>query len=65
MLILDNTSGVVAKDIKKMVGIWNADDLRTFVAGSSGNDPLPIPISTFDALRPHVASGPEAYFSSK
>jgi hypothetical protein len=58
MLILDNDSGVIAKDIKKMFGIWNADDLRTHVQGSAGNDPLPIPIATFDALRPHVSSGP-------
>lgn len=62
MIVLDNTSGVVARDIKKMIGIWNADDLRTYVQGSSGNDPLPIPISTFDVLRPHVSSGGEGVF---
>lgn len=62
MLVLDNNSGVIARDIKKLVGIWNADDLRTYVPGSSGNDPLPIPVSTFDVLRPHVSSGPESLF---
>lgn len=62
MLVLDNNSSAIARDIKKMVGIWNADDLRTYVAGSSGDDPLPIPVSTFDMLRPHTSSGPESLF---
>jgi len=62
MLVLDNNSGVIARDTKKTIGIWNADDLRTYIPGSSGNDPLPIPISTFDVLRPHVSSGPEGLF---
>jgi pimeloyl-ACP methyl ester carboxylesterase len=62
MLVLENASGSIAREIKKTIAIWNADDLRTYIAGSSGIDPLPIPISTFDVLRPHVSSGPEAIF---
>jgi hypothetical protein len=62
MIALDNKSGTVARDIKWMVAIWNADDLRVYVPGSAGNDPLPIPISTFDFLRPHASSGFQAVF---
>ncbi len=62
MTVLDNLSDVVARDTKRTIAIWNADDLRTYVPGSSGNDPLPIPISTFDVLRPHASSGPEGVF---
>jgi hypothetical protein len=62
MLVLKNNSGVIARDIKKMVAIWNADDLRVYVPGSSGNDPLPISVATFDVLRPHISSGPESIF---
>lgn len=64
MLVLDNTSGAIARNIERAFAIWNADDLRTYVPGSSGDDPLPIPISTFDVLRPHTASGPESMFQA-
>jgi hypothetical protein len=62
MLALDNKSGAIARDIKWSVAIWNFDDLRTYVPGSSGNDPLPIPVSTYDVLRPHAAGGYQGLF---
>lgn len=62
MVVLDNVTGVLARDIKKTVAVWNADDLRAYSTGSSGNDPLPIPISTFDVLRPHTSSGRDSLF---
>jgi hypothetical protein len=40
MLALDNNSGAIARDIKWTTAIWNTDDLRAYVPGSAGNDPL-------------------------
>jgi hypothetical protein len=62
MLALDNKSGAIARDVKWAVALWNIDDLRTYVRGSSGNDPLPIPIQTYDVLRPHTSGGFQGIF---
>lgn len=55
-LILVNTSDKVARDIKWAVLLWNLD-LPTRV------DPLPIPVSTFDWIRPHSEGGPTSLFN--
>jgi len=56
-LLILNPSNVVARDIKWTVALWNQDlPDRT--------DPLPIPVSTFDWLRPHENGGPEALFDA-
>lgn len=64
MLVLDNEFAAIARDIKMVFAIWNADDLRTYVPGSSGDDPLPIRISTYDVLRPHTSSGGQGIFQN-
>jgi hypothetical protein len=56
-LLLINRSDAVAHDIKWTVVLWNADL-------PDRNDPLPIPVGTFDWLRPHDNGGPEALFDS-
>ena len=56
-LILDNQSAVIARDIKWTVLLWNMDL-------PDRNDPLPIPVSTFDWLRPHDQGGPQNLFGS-
>ncbi|MGA2782125.1 MAG: hypothetical protein ABSF13_09430 [Smithella sp.] len=50
-LVLDNVSGKIAREIKWGVFLWNYDLPER-------NDPLPIPVATFDWLRPHDHSGP-------
>jgi hypothetical protein len=54
-LQLINRSDKVARDIKYTVVIWNLD-LPDRV------DPLPIPVSTFDWIRPHETGGPQNLF---
>jgi hypothetical protein len=54
-LILVNQSPVIAKDIKWTVALWNMDL-------PDRNDPLPIPVSTFDWIRPHDEGGPQNLF---
>jgi hypothetical protein len=54
-LQLINISNKVARDIKYMVTMWNLD-LPERV------EPLLIPVSTFDWIRPHEASGPQSLF---
>ncbi len=56
-LVLINQSPVVAKDIKWTVALWNMDL-------SERNDPLPIPVSTFDWIRPHNEGGPQNLFDA-
>ena len=56
-LVLVNQSGKVAHQIKWLVALWNLDlPDRT--------DPLPISVSTFDFIRPHLESGPQNLFGS-
>lgn len=54
-LVLINQSSVIAKDIKWTIALWNMELPER-------NDPLPIPISTFDWIRPHSESGPQNIF---
>jgi hypothetical protein len=64
-LLLTNRSGTVARDIKWSVAVWNLDDPRTYInanPGPNAHDPLPIPVSTFDFLRPHTSGGPQNLF---
>ncbi len=56
-LILVNQSTVIARDIKWTVVLWNMDFPER-------NDPLPIPVSTYDWLKPHDESGPQNLFIS-
>jgi hypothetical protein len=50
-LVILNPSGTIAREIKWSVAIWNMDIPER-------NDPLPVPIATFDWIRPHSESGP-------
>lgn len=56
-LVLINQSPVVAKDIKWTVALWNMDLPER-------NDPLPIPVSTFDWIRPNNEGGPQNLFDA-
>jgi hypothetical protein len=51
-----NRSGVIARDIHWVVVLWNMDL-------PDRNDPLPIPTSRFDWLRPNDESGPMDLFN--
>lgn len=46
-LVIMNVSDAIARNIKWAVGVWDLDLPER-------NDPLPIPIATFDWIRPHV-----------
>ena len=66
-LVLINQSNKIARDIKWSVALWNIDDPRTYInpgAAPNAHDPLPIPVSTFDFLRPHAIGGPQALFNT-
>jgi len=54
-LIITNTSDSVARNIKWAVELWNMDM-------PDRNDPLPIPISTFDWIKAHGEGGPQNLF---
>ena len=56
---LINQSDVVAREIKWSVALWNLDTL------SERTDPLPIPIKTFDWIRPNQRSGPLGVFTAQ
>jgi hypothetical protein len=56
-LVLENNSDVIAKDIKWIVALFNMDL-------PDRNDPLPIPISTFDWIAPHSRGGPQDMFGT-
>ena len=56
-IVLDNSSNVTAKDVKYTIVLWDTN--------LEQNDPLPIPISTFDFINPHNSGGPESIFSSQ
>ncbi len=55
-LVLMNQSEAIARNIKWMVTLWNMDL-------PDRNDPLPIPATLFDFIRPHDEGGPENLFS--
>jgi len=54
-LIFVNQSSVIAREIKWTVVLWNMDL-------PDRNDPLPIPIGTFDWIKPHDEGGPQNLF---
>lgn len=56
-LIIANPSDVIARDIKWFVALWNMDL-------PDRNDPLPIPVSTFDWIKAHEEGGPLSLFDS-
>jgi hypothetical protein len=56
-LVIANPSDVIARDIKWTVVLWNRDLPDRM-------DPLPIPVSTFDWIRPHDQSGAQNLFSA-
>ena len=56
-LVIVNQSDTVARDIKWTVLLWNMDL-------PDHNDPLPIPVGTFDFIRPHREGGPQNLFGS-
>ena len=55
-LVITNASGAVVRDIKWSVALWNLDL-------PDRNDPLPIPVSTFDWIRAHDEGGPQDLFA--
>jgi len=57
-LELINQSDVLAREIKWTVVLWNIDTL------SERTDPLPIPVQTFDWIRPNQKSGPNGLFTA-
>lgn len=57
-LILVNNSDVIAKNIKWSVALWNMDL-------PDRNDPLPIPVNTFDWIKPHDEGGPQNLFNTR
>jgi hypothetical protein len=54
-LVIANRSDSIARDIKWVVVLWNMDL-------PDRDDPLPIPVATFDWLRPHQDGGPQGLF---
>jgi hypothetical protein len=67
-LVLVNRSDKIARQIKWSVAIWNLDDPRIYMNPSPAevtHDPLPIPVSTFDFLRPHASGGPLTLFNQQ
>src|SRR5437867_4452348 len=56
VLVIVNSSGSLARDIKWIVVLWNMDL-------PDRDDPLPIPVSTFDWIKPHQEGGPQNLFS--
>lgn len=54
-LVIVNRSDSIARSIKWMLAIWNMNL-------TDRNDPLPIPVSIFDWLRPHTESAPLSLF---
>ncbi len=54
-LVLVNQSPVIAREIKWAVVLWNVDL-------PDRDEPLPIPVSTIDWLRPGASGGPQSLF---
>jgi hypothetical protein len=66
-ILLENISGRIAKEIKWAVELWDIDEPRTYInprPQPNAHDPLPIPVSTFDFLRPHTTGGPPSLFNT-
>jgi hypothetical protein len=56
-LLLVNQSGVVAREIRWQVTLWNLDL-------PEHTNPLPIPTAIFDFILPHSSGGPQDLFSA-
>jgi hypothetical protein len=56
-LLIENPTDSVIRDIKWAVILWNLDMPDRM-------DPLPIPVETFDWLRPHTRGGPLSLFGA-
>lgn len=56
-VVLMNESDSTVREVKWSLAIWNLDLPER-------NDPLPIPVATFDWIRKHSESGPQAVFTS-
>jgi len=68
-LVLVNNSGVVAKEIKWTVVIWNLDNPRAYSPHQPDypaevHEPFQIPVSSFDFLLANSSSGPLNLFGS-
>jgi hypothetical protein len=57
-LIVVNPSDAVIRNAKWYVGLWNLNL-------ADRNDPLPIPVSTFDWIKPHDEGGPQLLFNAQ
>lgn len=57
-LVLVNNSDVIAKNTKWSVALWNMDL-------QDRNDPLPIPVNTYDWIKPHDEGGPQNLFNTR
>jgi hypothetical protein len=56
-LVIENRSDALARQIKWMVILWNLDLPDRM-------DPLPIPVQTYDWIRPHDEGGPQDLFAN-
>jgi hypothetical protein len=64
-VVLVNQSNALAKNIIWSVELWNMDDPRTYVNPNPDpdvHDPLPIPSTKAEFLRPHATDGPRILF---
>lgn len=68
-LMLINNSNTLARDIRWVLVLWNLDNPRVYSNPSAPDmadkhEPLPIPTSTVDFIRPHSKTGPLNLFDS-
>jgi hypothetical protein len=68
-LVLDNISNATAKQVKWVVTLWNMDNPKAYSYQTESevlklHEPLQIPISIFDFIRPKLSSGPLNLFGS-
>lgn len=66
-LLLINNSGILAKQIRWTVKVWDLDGSTTYfdtAPASDVHDPLPVMKDTLDLLRPHSSGGPQNLFGS-
>jgi hypothetical protein len=63
---LVNQSNALAKNVMWSVVLWNMDDPRTYINPKPEpdvHDPLPIPSTNVEFLRPHTIGGPQSLFT--
>ena len=68
-LVLVNRSDKIAREIRWAVVLWNIDDPKVYSNPTApemqnNHEPLPIPASTVDFIRPHSETGPLNLFGS-